>query len=372
MILYLHAVVTVQRGIVWQMAERPSDDDDAPDRLAITFTFGSYSKSRRKMIESLKTLVAQQNLDWIVPGETRWRIDLRGLTRFFEPAARFYWLPPEARVEPIVIFPDSKNSPGAKVVFYIDQDSQVPKDPCTPPVEIQNSLERFRSDHPNPSKAAFLMMRFDESPQQLAIQRAINDALARHGITALRADGRMYHRHLFYNIATYMHGCGMGVAVFERLKQDDFNPNISLEVGFMAALDKPLCLLKDSTLRCLQTDLVGWIYRPFDTYDPAAKIRKEIESWLADDGLSSSTTTTTTPPPALSQPHPRRFSGELFDAINQGQVLGPGANCSQCGGSISGKTEYQDWFTCVGCRRDFCRQCVPGTSDVCPQCAVRE
>lgn len=373
MILYLHALVPVKGDLVWQMAERPSPEDEDIDRLAVTFTFGSWSGSRRTLIERLRALVVQENLEWIFPGERLWRLDLRRLTRFFEPAAKFTWLPAEARVEPKVLFPTSKMSPGATVEFHVNKDSRVPKEHCAPPLEIHDSLERFQYDHPDPSNAAFLMMRFDESPAQLAIHRAVNDALAAHGIKCLRADERMYHKHLFFNIATYMHGCGMGVAVFERLKQDDFNPNISLEVGFMAALDKPLCLLKDKTLRCLQSDLVGWIYRPFDTFDPVATVGKEIERWLADfRPCSSTTTTTTTTPPPFSHPHPRRFSGALFDAISQGEVLGPGANCSRCNATLAGKAESKDWFTCTGCRRDFCRQCAPGTSDICPQCAAKK
>ena len=70
-------------------------------------------------------------------------------------------------------------------------------------------------------------------------------ALGRHGIVGLRADDKEYNPSLFDNVQTYLHGCGLGVAIFERIEEDAFNPNVALEVGYMMAMDKPVCLLKD-------------------------------------------------------------------------------------------------------------------------------
>ena len=83
-----------------------------------------------------------------------------------------------------------------------------------------------------------------------------------------------------------MHGCGFGIAVIERLQDDDFNPNVSLEVGYMLALGKPICLLKDKTHKTLQSDLGGKLYRPFDTQDPEASIPPVLSDWLRDKGLT--------------------------------------------------------------------------------------
>ena len=38
-----------------------------------------------------------------------------------------------------------------------------------------------------------------------------------------------YHEDLFPNVLIYVHGCGMGMAVFERIEAEDFDPNVSLE-----------------------------------------------------------------------------------------------------------------------------------------------
>jgi hypothetical protein len=105
------------------------------------------------------------------------------------------------------------------------------------------------------------------------------------GITAVRADDKHYHDDLWPNVLTYIHGCGFGIAVFERLEQDEFNPNVSLEVGYLYGLGKPVCLLKDKTLKTLHTDLVGKLYRPFDPQNPKTTIPTELSKWLADKGI---------------------------------------------------------------------------------------
>jgi nucleoside 2-deoxyribosyltransferase len=114
----------------------------------------------------------------------------------------------------------------------------------------------------------------------------VRAALGSHGIVALRADDKQYHHELFPNIRTYMHGCDFGVAVFERLEQDDFNPNVSLEVGYMIALGKPVCLMKDRTLRQLHTDIVGHLYRVFDPQHPRETIPEQLAAWLRDWGYT--------------------------------------------------------------------------------------
>ena len=84
---------------------------------------------------------------------------------------------------------------------------------------------------------------------------------------------------------TYIYGCGMGIAVFERIESDDFNLNVSLEVGYMMAMKRPVCLLKDRTLRALPSDLVGRLYKPFDLQDPSKSIPPVLRQWLKDKGL---------------------------------------------------------------------------------------
>ncbi|HQU46696.1 MAG TPA: hypothetical protein PK867_28075, partial [Pirellulales bacterium] len=258
----------------------------------------------------------------------------------------------------------------SSLCFYISESSQKVIDMTNPPPEITESLMRFKTDHPDPLKAAFIMMRFGETAAHKNIVAGIGTVLGRHGITGLRADDKQYHDDLFANVATYLFGCGFGIAVFERLENDEFNPNVSLEVGYMFAMKKPVCLLKDKTLKTLHTDLVGKLYKTFDPQNPTGTIPSVVESWLFDKELAKRPVTL----PSITshqRARRRRISGDLIAAMAPKAVvpIGPGASCSQCAATLVGKQEGEDWFTCTECRRSFCRSCAPGSSNVCPKCS---
>lgn len=150
------------------------------------------------------------------------------------------------------------------------------------PPEILDSNTQFRIDHPIPAKTAFIMMRFSDSNPFREIDQAIKNLLLKHGITGVRADDKQYHDDLLDNILTYIYGCGFGIAVFDRIEAEQFNPNVALEVGYMMALRKPVCLLKDKTLDSLQADLMGKLYKPFDTYNIVDSISTQLSKWLSD------------------------------------------------------------------------------------------
>lgn len=153
------------------------------------------------------------------------------------------------------------------------------------PPEIKNSLKRFREDYPETEKTAFIIMRFGKTKAHNYIVEAIKRVFDKHGIIAVRADDKEYHTTLLSNVLTYIYGCSMSVAVFERIEADAFNPNISFEVGYMRALNKPICLLKDKTMSTLHTDLLGELYKTFDPQDPKGSIPPELDKWLMDNKL---------------------------------------------------------------------------------------
>lgn len=151
--------------------------------------------------------------------------------------------------------------------------------------ELQPFMESFRKDHPSSEKCAFIMMQFTNTRLHNEIIMTIKSSCASHGIVALRADDKSYSDDLLPNVRTYMHSCGFGIAIFERLTSEIFNPNVSLEVGYMMALGKPTLLLKDSTLSSLPTDLVGRLYKTFDTQNPQESMPPVIEKWLGEKSL---------------------------------------------------------------------------------------
>jgi hypothetical protein len=155
------------------------------------------------------------------------------------------------------------------------------------PSEIRESLQRVRVDYPDPDKVAFLMMRFGKTQAHKNIVKGIKKTLDPLGISVVRADDKQYHDDLFPNVLTYVYGCSFAISVFERIEKEEFNPNVALEVGYMLALRKHVCLLKDRTLDTLHADLVAKLYRVFDPFDPTGTIPGELSQWLKDKGLPS-------------------------------------------------------------------------------------
>jgi hypothetical protein len=155
----------------------------------------------------------------------------------------------------------------------------------TKPVEVTESLKQFCNDYPDPSKVAFLMMRFGKTPAHNRIVKSIRSTLQPLGIQAVRADDKQYHPELWYNILTYLVGCGFGIAVFERIDQEDFNPNVALEVGYLYGVGKQVCLLKDKTLKSLHADIIGRLYCEFDPQDSKGTIPPPLKKWMSDIGI---------------------------------------------------------------------------------------
>lgn len=161
----------------------------------------------------------------------------------------------------------------------VEESKQVIK---SAPIEIQESLETFRKDYPDSSKVGFIMMKFGKTDTHEKIVNAVRRTLESKGLVGARSDDRQYHDDLYWNVLTYEYGCAFGIAVYERIEAEEFNPNVSLEVGYMLGLHKPVCLLKDRTLRSLHADLLGKLYKPFDPQAPEKTIPNELSEWLYD------------------------------------------------------------------------------------------
>lgn len=147
-------------------------------------------------------------------------------------------------------------------------------------LDLREPLSKFQKDHPDFNKCAFLMMKFEDSPIQSKIVQKLKTIFKKHGMELLRADDKPYSDDLLTNIRTYMHGCEFGVAIFDRINSEYFNPNVSLEIGYMMALKKPILFLKDITLKSLHTDLVGKLYEEFDFQNYKKSFDKSITKWL--------------------------------------------------------------------------------------------
>lgn len=153
------------------------------------------------------------------------------------------------------------------------------------PPEITMSLDRLRIKYPDPKKVGFLVMRFTAAKPFSKIVETIKKTGEEHGLKIIRADENEFHADLWGNVRTHLHGCGFGIAIYERIETNEPNANIGLEVGYLMAMNKPVLLLKDKTVETLQADLAGKLYKPFDPHDPEGTIPGQLTKWLEDYGI---------------------------------------------------------------------------------------
>lgn len=150
------------------------------------------------------------------------------------------------------------------------------------PIEIRSSLIRFFNDFPNYMNNCFLIMSFENSKFHTEITQLLEKHLHKYQINLIRADYKNYSDELWRNIQTYLHGCRYAFAVFERISTEQFNPNVSLEVGYVLSMQKKICLLKERTLPKLPTDIVGRLYYEFDIQNMNQSIERAIDKWAND------------------------------------------------------------------------------------------
>src|SRR5438874_7357965 len=89
------------------------------------------------------------------------------------------------------------------------------------PPEISVSLERLREKYPDSKRLGFLIMRFSAAKPFTRIVEAIKATAAKHRLEVIRADEIQFHSDLWGNVRTLLHGCGFGIAVYERIESNE-------------------------------------------------------------------------------------------------------------------------------------------------------
>jgi hypothetical protein len=278
----------------WTYTELPVQEQEEEDylRIGILMAYKGGQPQQWETVKAAERILQQSGVVWLTPSETGWVVDADQLRKSFQELSSVEWLAGRAMLQPELEVNELGRLPDG--ILY-EADVAVYLTPATfrrkpvafdAPVEIRDSLCGFRGDNPDPSRVGFVMLRFGKTPAHREIAETVKGVLDAMGLRGIRSDDKQYHDDLFWNVATYMHGCGFGVAVFERLETDDFNPNVSLEVGYMTGIGKPVCLLKDKNIKTLHSDLMGRLYKPFDPQDPRTTIPPQLRQWLVDKGIS--------------------------------------------------------------------------------------
>ena len=150
----------------------------------------------------------------------------------------------------------------------------------------------FASDQPSPQLAelqttadrnVFVMMRYREGRHFRVIESCIRSCLSEYGLIARFAKDRALVDGLWDNIVLYMRHCRFGLVVFEDIDEREFNPNISLELGYMYALGRRCLVLKEKRMPSLPTDICGKLYRDFDVLSLPESLNRQITQWCEND-----------------------------------------------------------------------------------------
>ncbi|MCD7963046.1 MAG: hypothetical protein LUF90_05755 [Rikenellaceae bacterium] len=151
------------------------------------------------------------------------------------------------------------------------------------PTEVAHIVDKIRKDHEG-KKIAFMIMRFGSLPIYNKTVDILRACLAKRGIVLLRADDREYTDDLYYNIIAHLHACDFAIALFENYEGVSVNANVSFEVGYMYGIRKDVCLLKDRSLPRLHTDIIGKIYKEYDSYQIDETLPSAFNKWLDNKG----------------------------------------------------------------------------------------
>lgn len=292
MMWHINVSIMSDDSLTWGIYKGHIGEEKECVRLSFHIISSSRKYNKREVVNTFKQIIVRNNISWISPINEKWILNIDEMKELFQELPQLNWfkgkisIKPEFETEEL----DEPFSPyksyDTEIAFYITPDETkrlyIELDY---PVEIKESLEKFKLEYSNPDKIAFIMMEIEDTKTHNDIFKAIKETLDSHSIKGLRADEKDYHEDLYYNVLTYLYGCGFGIAVFEGIEKEKLNPNVSLEVGYMKALRKDICLLKDRTLKTLQTDLIGKLYKKFDPHDSKGTIPKELSNWLLDKGI---------------------------------------------------------------------------------------
>jgi len=142
--------------------------------------------------------------------------------------------------------------------------------------EIMKMLDKYPYE-----KNVFLMMRYRPYNNHLFehIKSIIND----NGFNCVRADiGDWDITHDVYNPIAVLYACKYGIALFDEPKdkkdtKNQYNPNVTYELGMMHLQGKECLILKHNALENLPFDIIKDLYRPYTYQDD---ITSHVKNWI--------------------------------------------------------------------------------------------
>jgi hypothetical protein len=166
---------------------------------------------------------------------------------------------------------------------------------------INKTLEKFRDFPPQHNRhfekleefwkdgsfeeSIFIMTKYPEgnSPIDKQLQKvidAVSVCITKHHYKPRLANNKKYHAVLWDNVELYLIGCKRGVAIVEDTYKKELNPNVTMEWGWMRAMNREVLYLVVEGFDQDRADLSGLIKVNFQWGNPQKSIEQAIKNWL--------------------------------------------------------------------------------------------
>jgi hypothetical protein len=155
-------------------------------------------------------------------------------------------------------------------------------------MSLNESLKKYYKNFSD-NRIGFTMMRFNEHPRLKYIYTIVKQIFKDCGVEITRSDEYQADSEISVNIKTHLRGCDFGIAIFDGINNDAHNPNMAIEIGYLLALEKKICILKDSNISLLPADIGNLVYFTYDSHSSDLDIKEalypKIKQWLKDNEL---------------------------------------------------------------------------------------
>jgi phosphoserine phosphatase len=144
-------------------------------------------------------------------------------------------------------------------------------------------------DNSQYDKNVFIMTPYSDDYRYEKVIEITRNTLKNNGYNSWLASDKKLEPTLWANVQAFMLACKYGIAIFTcgeeskgntvQNETSHFNPNVSIELGFMLSRGKEVLLLKDKALKKMPTDMMGSLYQDFDLNAPEQSLVRILENW---------------------------------------------------------------------------------------------
>lgn len=137
-------------------------------------------------------------------------------------------------------------------------------------------------------KSVFIMTKFPASQNQQVKDKELQDVIdevkkaisAKGYVPRIALGGKKYHAGLWDNVEMFLMGCKRAIAIVEDKYQNELNPNVTMEWGWMRGMNRDVLYLVEDSFDLGRADIAGLIQDKFDWANPRSGVENAIGNWL--------------------------------------------------------------------------------------------